>query len=119
MKSHFTLLDELDWYDHVHAKKIKELYPEVNSIHIRLKRDWCSPDVSDYVFVPEDPIPFSIDCLNPDCTGKYILTSLLEQAIRDRQRKEGIVYCEGKESSKPGALSCSGRLEYFIEPKMK
>ena len=116
MKSHFTLLDELDWYDHVHAKKVKDLYPNISSVHIRLERDWCSTDVSDYFIGPEDPVHLSIDCLNPDCTSKFILTSFLEQAMRTGQKKEGTVYCQGKESSKPGALQCDGKLTYIIEP---
>lgn len=119
MKRTFTLFDELDWNNLVHAKKVKELYPNVSFVHIQLKRDWCSTDVSDYFIGPDDPVHLSIDCLNPDCTRKFILTSILEQAMRTGKKKEGTIYCQGKESSKPGALLCSGKLVYIIEPIMK
>lgn len=111
-----TIFD-LDWYDQVHAKKLKELYPNVSSVHVILRRVLGKIEVREYELTPEDTVHLSINCLNPDCTSKFVLTDILEDSLRNRKEREGILPCKGRETKKPDAYSCSCVLEYHIEPE--
>lgn len=111
------MISALDWYDLVNAKKLKELYPNASFVHIVLRRVLGKVDVRDYYLAPEDSVHLSIDCLNPDCTSKFVLNDILKDSLRNKGAREGILFCKGHETDKPGAYSCSCMLEYHIEPK--
>ena len=111
-----TIFD-LDWYDQVHAKKLKELYPNVSSVHVIIRRVLGKIEVREFDLAPEDADHLSISCLNPDCTSKFVLTDILEDSLRKKVVKKGVLTCKGRETNKPGAYSCSCMLEYHIKPK--
>ena len=119
MKNNSETLRNQDWLDYVNAKKLKTIYPDVSSVHIRLCRILFSQTVCEYDIKPNDQVHLSTDCLNPNCTSKFILTGILEASLRERKTKVGILPCKGKESNKREAYSCSCQLEYLIEPKVE
>ena len=92
-----TIFD-LDWYDQVHAKKLKELYPKVSSVHVILRRVLGKIVVREYNLAPEDAVHLSINCLNPDCTSNFVLTDILEDSLRNKKEREGILPCKGRET---------------------
>lgn len=60
---------DLDWYDQVHAKKMKELYPKVSSVHVILRRVLGKKEVREYDLAPEEVVHLSINFLNPKICG--------------------------------------------------
>ena len=115
-------INSQDWYDLTHAKRIKDVYPNVTDIHVRLIRRYYSPLMSNdesettYILGNEERLHLSISCLNPDCTHKFILTNELIDSLNSGLLKEGRLLCKGKESGSKSAYSCLGELEYCIEP---
>lgn len=108
-----------DWYDFVHAKRIVDYYPKVVSVQIRIELTWSSKVVREYDLRPDASIHLSIDCLNPNCTSKFVMTGILEETLRTGASRQGVLSCNGRETSKPGAYSCSCMLDYSIELVMK
>lgn len=111
-----TIFD-VDWYDQGHAKKLKELYPNVSCVHVFLRRVLGKIEVREFDLTPEDAVHLAINCLNPDCTSKFVLTDILMDSLRKNEVKKGTLPCKGKETNKRGAYSCSCLLEYHIEPE--
>lgn len=119
MNSSLQILESQDWYDKTHAEKIKARYPNVSSVHIEIERCLLNTDVKKEDLSPEDPVHLSINCLNPDCTKKFILTNILEESLRTGKHVTRRIPCSGQESSKPGAYRCSCTLTCTITPILK
>ncbi len=110
---------EQDWYNRTHVRTIKEMYPKVSSVCIKLQTTWFKVKTSEWSMPLDSPLYLSEFCQNPDCTSLFCLTSILEDALRTGKTKSGRICCDGRESGNPGASGCSCYLDYTIDPKMK
>lgn len=119
MKKAFNTRFQLDWVDRVNAKRILDVYPEVSLVHIKLTTHYFEPVVFEYDLHPEDPLHLSVPCPNLDCTSKFILTNQLIMALKTKTVQKDVIFCDGRETNKPGAYSCSAWLEYSIIPFLR
>ena len=109
-----------DWIEQINAKPIKDSFPNVSYISIKLQTRWCSVKTEEWRMMPDSPLHLSKRCENHrECGRIFNLTGILAEALSSGKGKTGRLLCDGKESRKPGAYGCDCVLEYSIKPIMK
>jgi len=113
------------YYDFSTSKSLKETFPNVDEINIKLKFSYDDfVQNSDLVFKENDKAFFQIKCSNKDCIhGGFNLTNHIHESINNRlETKIGSETCNGWqdfERYKAQNYHCLCKLNYEVKFKYR